>query len=245
MNKEQNMNIEQERSEFDKPEVVGFATHHDEPMLFPSRSEAAMYCDDEEEPVALIRLSDYEALQVECEKLLRKDAPAQAAPQPAAQKGEWDIDAAVEKAWGRFQAALEQDEPLPPPSIHAAAHYGTWLGREAHRHDEPRAGAFRNAARMLAVLESEVRRLHEELLAAQAQEAAPRDSLHDCALRAALEEAEAALEVATSRLAARSANYPAHVTSEARALEIVRHALGKSHADHFRDATKMPATQHD
>lgn len=76
-------------------------------------------------------------------------------------------------------------------------------------------------------------------LAAQAQEAAPRDILHDCALRAALEEAEAALEVATSRLSARSANYPVHVTSEARALEIVRKALGKSHADHFRDATKM------
>lgn len=61
------------------------------------------------------------------------------------------------------------------------------------------------------------------------------------ALRAALEEAEAALEVATSRLAARSANYPVHVTSEARALESVRQALGKSQPDHFRDATKMVA----
>lgn len=71
--------------------------------------------------------------------------------------------------------------PLPPPSIHAAAHYGTWLVRESHRHDEPKAGAFRNAARMLAVLEAEVRRLHAELIAAQAQEAAPRDTLHDCA----------------------------------------------------------------
>ena len=99
-------------------------------------------------------------------------AAAPAEPQPAAQQG-WDIDAAVEKAWGRFQAAMDKDEPLPPPSVHAAAHYGTWLGREAHRHDEPRAGAFRNAARMLAVLESEVLRLHAELLAAQAQEAAP------------------------------------------------------------------------
>lgn len=65
------------------------------------------------------------------------------------------------------------------------------------------------------------------------------------ALRAALEEAEAALEVATSRLSARGANYPVHVTSEARALEIVRKALGESQADHFRHATKMPATQHD
>lgn len=108
-------------------------------------------------------------------------AAAPAAPQPAAQQG-WDIDAAVEKAWGRFQAAMDKDEPLPPPSVHAAAHYGTWLGREAHRHDEPRAGAFRNAARMLAVLEAETRRLHAELVAAQAQEAAPRDSLHDCAV---------------------------------------------------------------
>lgn len=45
----------------DIPEVVGFATHHDEPMLFPNRKEAAAYCDDGEEPVALIRLSDYKA----------------------------------------------------------------------------------------------------------------------------------------------------------------------------------------
>lgn len=48
-----------------KPEVVGFATHHDEPMLFPNRKEAADYCDDGEEPIALIRLSDYEAMQAE------------------------------------------------------------------------------------------------------------------------------------------------------------------------------------
>src|SRR5574344_2312410 len=91
------------------------------------------------------------------------------------EKVEWAARLAAAKTaqLATVTAALEQDEPLPPPSIHAAAHYGTWLGREAHRHDEPRAGAFRNAARMLAVLESEVRRLHEELLAAQAQEAAP------------------------------------------------------------------------
>lgn len=105
---------------------------------------------------------------------------AAAAPQPAVQQG-WDIDAAVEKAWGRFQAAMDKDEPLPPPSIHATAHYGTWLGREAHWHDEPKAGAFRNAARMLAVLEAEIRRLHAELIAAQpaapvAQGDAPTDS---------------------------------------------------------------------
>lgn len=52
-----------------KPEVVGFATHHDEPMLFPSKAEAAAYCELEEEPIVLIRLSDYETLQAECEKL--------------------------------------------------------------------------------------------------------------------------------------------------------------------------------
>lgn len=54
-------------------EVVAYATHHDEPMLFPNRTEAAAYCDDGEEPLALIHISDYEALQAECEKL-RKDA---------------------------------------------------------------------------------------------------------------------------------------------------------------------------
>lgn len=52
-----------------KPEVVAYATHHDEPMLFPDRKEAAAYCEDGEEPVALIRLSDYEALQDECKRL--------------------------------------------------------------------------------------------------------------------------------------------------------------------------------
>jgi len=48
-----------------KPEVSAYATHHDEPMLFPDKKEAAAYCEDGEEPVALIRLSDYEALQAE------------------------------------------------------------------------------------------------------------------------------------------------------------------------------------
>lgn len=52
-----------------KPEVVAHATHHDEPMLFPSSKEAAAYCEDGEEPVALIRLCDYEALQSERDKL--------------------------------------------------------------------------------------------------------------------------------------------------------------------------------
>ena len=83
-------------------------------------------------------------------------------------------------------SALDKNEPLPPPSVHAAAHYGTWLGREAHRHNEPKAGAFRNAARMLAVLEAEIFRLHAELIAAQ--QAAPqpteRDALRDAAAKA-------------------------------------------------------------
>ncbi|WP_287740034.1 hypothetical protein [Diaphorobacter sp.] len=106
------------------------------------------------------------------EEIIRLDAAlaaapaAQAAPQPAVQQGE-EIDAAVKKAWDRFQAALDKNEPLPPPSIHAAAHYGTWLVREAHRHDEPKAGAFRNAARMLSVQEAEIRRLHAELIGAK------------------------------------------------------------------------------
>lgn len=56
-----------------KPKVVAYATHHDEPLLFPSKTEAAMYCDAGEEPLALIHISDYEALATECEKL-RKDA---------------------------------------------------------------------------------------------------------------------------------------------------------------------------
>lgn len=51
-----------------KPEVVAYATHHDEPMLFPNRNEAAAYCDDGEEPVALICLTDYEALKAAYEE---------------------------------------------------------------------------------------------------------------------------------------------------------------------------------
>jgi hypothetical protein len=114
---------------------------------------------------------------------------AQAAPQPAVRQG-WDIDAAVEKAWGRFQAAMDKCGQLPPPSIHATAHYGTWLGREAHRHDEPKAGAFRNAARMLAVLEAEIRRLHAELIAAQsAAPVAQRDAREETSIGKAVNRA--------------------------------------------------------
>lgn len=34
-------------------EAVAWMTHHDEPMLFPTREEAADYCDEDEQPIAL------------------------------------------------------------------------------------------------------------------------------------------------------------------------------------------------
>lgn len=36
-----------------KAEAVAWMTHHDTPMLFPTREEAAQYCDDDEEPIPL------------------------------------------------------------------------------------------------------------------------------------------------------------------------------------------------
>lgn len=101
--------------------------------------------------------------------------------------------------------------------------------------------AARAAYNTVEKLHAELVELKEQMQAIGAGGVEPlrKTSADTSALRAALEEAEAALEVATSRLSARGANYPVHVTSEARALEIVRHALGKSHADHFRDATEM------
>jgi hypothetical protein len=36
-----------------KSEAVAWMTHHDEPMLFPTREEAASYCADDEEPIPL------------------------------------------------------------------------------------------------------------------------------------------------------------------------------------------------
>ena len=33
--------------------LYGYATHHDQPMLFPTLAEAQQYCDDTEEPVPL------------------------------------------------------------------------------------------------------------------------------------------------------------------------------------------------
>lgn len=37
--------------------VIGYATHHDEPMLFPTIEEARQFCDDDEEPIPLVALS--------------------------------------------------------------------------------------------------------------------------------------------------------------------------------------------
>jgi len=34
--------------------VISWATHHDEPMLFPTRAEALQYCDEGEPPIALV-----------------------------------------------------------------------------------------------------------------------------------------------------------------------------------------------
>jgi len=36
-----------------KIEPIGWATHHEEPMLFPTRKEALKYCDDDEKPIEL------------------------------------------------------------------------------------------------------------------------------------------------------------------------------------------------
>lgn len=41
------------------PDVIAYATHHDEPMLFPSMKEAAAYCMDDEQPIALINQADH------------------------------------------------------------------------------------------------------------------------------------------------------------------------------------------
>lgn len=74
----------------------------------------------------------------------------------------WKLVAAAPTA-ATTVAAPDVDEPLPPPSIHAGVHYAAFLRREAHAHEEPKAGALRNAARMIDVLLAEGRRLHREL----------------------------------------------------------------------------------
>lgn len=63
---------------------------------------------------------------------------------------------------------------------------------------------------------------------------------HGQLLRAALQEAEAALEIALARILKRDPGHSVNVTSEAKALVIVRNALDESnHPDHFPGATKM------
>ena len=62
---------------------------------------------------------------------------------------------------------------------------------------------------------------------------------HGQLLRAALQEAEAALEVALARILKRDPGHAVNVTSEAKALVIVRSALAESQTNHFRGATKM------
>lgn len=39
-------------------EIIGWATHHEPPMLFPTREEAMSYCDDDEEPIPLVAAID-------------------------------------------------------------------------------------------------------------------------------------------------------------------------------------------
>lgn len=63
---------------------------------------------------------------------------------------------------------------------------------------------------------------------------------HGQLLRAALQEAEAALEIALARILKRDPGHSVNVTSEAKALVIVRNALDESnHPDHFPGATEM------
>ena len=84
-----------------------------------------------------------------------------------------DVPVYLDAALAAAPKAAPALEPLPPPGVHAAAHYATWLRREAHAHQEPKAGALRNAARMIEVLTQEARRLHQELIEAQQPGAAP------------------------------------------------------------------------
>lgn len=37
-----------------KADIIGWATHHEPPMLFPTREEAVLHCDDDEEPIPLV-----------------------------------------------------------------------------------------------------------------------------------------------------------------------------------------------
>jgi hypothetical protein len=48
---------------------VAWMTHHDEPMLFPTREEALTHCDDNEEPIALYTAQALAARDAEIERL--------------------------------------------------------------------------------------------------------------------------------------------------------------------------------
>ena len=81
-----------------------------------------------------------------------------------------DPQVAADK-WNASSVSITGAPPpaLPSPSVHAAAHYSTWLEQESHRHAEPNTSAFRNAASVLSVLDAEIRRLHAELIVAETQ----------------------------------------------------------------------------
>ena len=54
------------------PETIGWATHHDEPLLFPDCKEAAAYCDEDEFPIELIAKADHDAAVGGLRLLLRQ-----------------------------------------------------------------------------------------------------------------------------------------------------------------------------
>jgi hypothetical protein len=56
---------------------VAWMTHHDEPMLFPTREEALTHCDDNEEPIALYTAQALAARDAEIERLRRDNMHGQ------------------------------------------------------------------------------------------------------------------------------------------------------------------------
>lgn len=52
--------------------ILGYATHHEfEPLLFPSRAEAILYCEDDEQPIPL---TDLDAATAALEALQQRNA---------------------------------------------------------------------------------------------------------------------------------------------------------------------------
>ena len=90
-------------------EPAAWMTHHDEPMLFPSRAEAAQYCDDDESPIALyaapqpapalVPLTDQQLCSMRKENLTDDDAPA------------WAYEKGVRDAENAHGITLAQGEP--------------------------------------------------------------------------------------------------------------------------------------